>query len=343
MNLSVQRRVKQSVKQRAMLAMVALFLAVAMLATGLRAEDSKAQKGSGKPARTVRLLTVGNSFSQNATRYLKDVVQGSGNVLIQHRAVIGGSSLQQHWEKSQLHEKDPQDKAGLYSTQLGLKQELLAEPWDVVTIQQVSIRSHDVTTYRPFARQLHDYIKQHAPRAEVVLHQTWAYRQDDPRFAVADPKPGEPATEEAMYRGLTSAYTTIAAELKTRRIPVGDAFYLADSDPKWGYRRDTKFDFQNPRYPALPDQTHSLHVGYQWGKLPDGKPTLRMDGHHANMAGEYLGACVFFEFLFQESSVGNTFVPAGLNKAHALFLQETAHRAVVAAREKQPAGGGNDE
>ena len=29
-----------------------------------------------------------------------------------------------------------------------------------------------------------------------------------------------------------------------------------------------------------------------------------MDGHHANTAGEYLGACVFFEVLFGKASSG---------------------------------------
>ena len=59
-----------------------------------------------------------------------------------------------------------------------------------------------------------------------------------------------------------------------------------------------------------------------------------MDGHHANLAGEYLGACVWYEVLFGESVVGNSFVPPGLDKTHAHFLQETAHKAVAAAAVK---------
>ena len=164
----------------------------------------------------------------------------------------------------------------------------------------------------------------------MLVHQTWAYRCDDPRFAAAKPKPGEPATREAMYQSLTAAYRTIAAELGAPIIPVGDAFNLADSDPKWGYRPDTTFDAKTAQAPALPDQTHSLHAGWQWKKQKDGRQTLGIDGHHANSAGEYLGACVFYEVLFHESVVGNTFVPSGLEPAYARFLQETAHRAVVA-------------
>ena len=299
---------------------------------GLAAESAVA----AKPAKTIRLLTVGNSFSQNATRFLGSLASSAGNVLVHHQAVIGGATLAQHWEKAEQYEKDPQDKAGLYSSKRSLQQELRAEAWDFVTIQQASIRSHDVDTYRPYASQLHAYIKKHAPQAEVLLHQTWEYRCDDPRFAAKSPKPSEPATQEAMYQGLTRAYTTIAAELGVRIIPVGDAFHLADTHPTQGYRPDREFNFKSAAPPQLPDQSHSLHAGWRWQKGEDGKPVLRMDGHHAGTAGEYLGACVWYEALFGESIVGNAFVPAGLLPAEARFLQETAHQAILNARAKPP-------
>jgi hypothetical protein len=61
-----------------------------------------------------------------------------------------------------------------------------------------------------------------------------------------------------------------------------------------------------------------------------------MDGHHANAAGQYVGACVWYEVLFGPSVVGNTFVPKGLDPAYAKFLRETAHRAVTAAAAAPP-------
>ncbi len=70
-------------------------------------------------------------------------------------------------------------------------------------------------------------------------------------------------------------------------------------------------------------------MGWRWAQQKDGPPKLGMDGHHANTAGEYLGACVFYEVLFGESVVGNAFVPPGLDPAYAKFLQETAHQAVT--------------
>src|SRR6476620_5896982 len=138
--------------------------------------------------KTIRLLTVGNSFSENATKYLDRIVKAGGNTLVHHRCVIGGSGPDQHLAKAALHEKAPTDKAGLYGSGKSLKQELLAEKWDIITIQQASIRSHDVATYRPVAKELFDTIKKYAPASEIVIHQTWAYRVDDPRFTAPSSK-----------------------------------------------------------------------------------------------------------------------------------------------------------
>jgi hypothetical protein len=279
----------------------------------------------------VRLLTVGNSFSHNATHYLADIAKAAGDTLVLHEANIGGSTMEQHWNKAQQFEKDPKDPAGLYNTHKSLRQELQSEKWDYVTIQQASIKSHDVSTYRPFAQELRDYIKKYAPGAQVIVHETWEYRKDDPRFSVKEPKPGEPANQDAMYDGLSHAYAQVAGELRLRRIPVGDAFHRVNHDPNWAYQKDTTFDPKKAKAPALPNQTHSLNMGWQWKKGKDGKVALSMDGHHANAAGEYLGACVFYETLFGKSVLGNPFVPEGLKPEDAKYLQQVAHEVVSAS------------
>lgn len=280
------------------------------------------------PQKTVRLLTIGNSFSQDVTFFLDDLAAADGHQLVLKTANIGGSSLQQHWDKSQLHEQDPADKNGVYGGGKGLKESLRDGPHDFVTIQQRSLSSHDLATYRPFAAKLQAYVKQHAPHAELLMHETWAYRVDDPRFSNPEPKAGEPKTQREMYELSAQSYRTIAQELGARLIPVGDAFYAADTDARWGYRPDRKFDLTTAEPPALPDQRHSLHVGRKWNKGSDGKTSLSMDGHHASTAGRYLGACVWYEVLFQTSCVGNKFT-AGLDGDDARFLQDTAHAAVV--------------
>ena len=163
-------------------------------------------------AKTVRILTIGNSFSRNATNHLDDLALAGGHTLIHTPLVIAGASFQVHADKARKNMEDPTGKAGLYTNGRGLKENLVAEKWDYVTIQQASIKSHDFGTYQPFAGILRDLISEHAPQAKLLIHQTWAYRVDDPRFSATAPKAGEPKTQEEMYHGLTSAYDQLAAE-----------------------------------------------------------------------------------------------------------------------------------
>lgn len=285
--------------------------------------------------KTVRLLTIGNSFSANATRYLNDLAKAGGHILIHQPLVLPGASFQDQVTKAKKHEANPKTKAGLYACGLGLKEALTKVKWDYVTIQQASIKSADFRTYQPHAGWLRDYIFKHAPHAELLIHQTWAYRVDDPRFLRPSGRDGEPQSHVQMYRDLTSAYDQIAVELGGTVIPVGDAFYAVDTDENWRFKHDTGFDFKTATAPKLPDQRNSLHVGWQWKKQKSGKLTLSMDGHHANGAGEYLGGCVWYEVLFGQSAVGNRFVPEGMTPEYARFLQDTAHRAVQ-SRAKRP-------
>lgn len=302
----------------------------ALLFSGHRvAGDQPDTQAPQTPAKHVRLLTVGNSFTRNATRYLPDLVTAAGHELTHKMLSIGGSPLELHASKALAYESDRNDSHALYASGESLQQALQSEDWDFVTLQQVSIKSHDLDTYRPFANQLADIVHRYAPRAKLLVHQTWAYRQDDPRFQ-GPASPQEPATQADMYHGLQAAYRSITTELAARRIPVGDAFWIADNNADFGFRPPRDFDAARAQAGELPDQSHSLHVGYRWQQR-DGKQLLRMDGHHASLAGEYLGACVWYACLFDESPVGNPYVPEGLEPAYAAFLQKTALQAVKGA------------
>src|SRR5258708_1377822 len=93
------------------------------------------------------LLYSSDSFLGDAVTYLNEIVTADGkNKLILGRAVIGGSSPDKHLDKALINEKDPKSKDGLYSGGKSLKDYLTAEPWDFITVQQASIKSHDIAT-----------------------------------------------------------------------------------------------------------------------------------------------------------------------------------------------------
>ena len=298
-----------------------LMIAVAItLISVITASDVQAEQ------KTVRLLTIGNSFAENALTYLPQIVESAGHKLIVGRANLGGCTLERHWKHAEQFEADPTAREGspYGGGKHSLKDLLTRDEWDFVTIQQVSFKSHDLQTYQPFADNLFGYIRKHAPDATILVHQIWAYRIDDPRFKPAS-KGREPHTHAVMYQQVREAYHTLAGKLNLKLLPSGDAMYRADTDKNWGYRIDSQFDFENATYPNLPDQTHSLHAGWSWRKQNDGSQELRMDGHHASSAGKNLLGCVWFETLFNEKVVGNRFVPKDIDSNYAEFLQQTAH------------------
>jgi Domain of unknown function (DUF4886) len=285
---------------------------------------------SSGSARTLRVFAVGNSFSQNATTYLPQLAEAGGHELILGTAQTGGCSLERHWKAAEAELANPGSKEAKIYGGKSLAEIIGKGKWDVVTIQQYSLFSSDIETYRPYAQKLHDHLRTLQPGAEIVVHQTWAYRSDANRFGqVAAEK--HAAAQREMWERSRAAYRQIAGDLGARVIPVGDAFWRVDSDPKWGYKSDASYDFKNPVFPVLPDQNTSLHVGYRWSA--DKK--LSKDANHANVAGQYLGGLVWYGCLFRESTENLAFVPAGLSPEVAAHLRKVAWQVV---QEDSPAG-----
>lgn len=282
-----------------------------------------------KKSKTVSVLTIGNSFAENALTYLPGIAGDAGHRLIEGRANLGGCSLERHWSHVAAFQKNPESKnASPYGGgKLSLDGMLKNREWDFITLQQRSMMSHDTATYEPFGKELYHFIKERRPDSKVMVHQTWAYRVDDPRFVPAN-EGKEPHTQREMYEQVRKAYHAFADEFDLGILPGGDAMFLADTDPEQGYRPDKKFNFKKEGPPALPDETYSLHTGWFWKENDAGISTLKLDGHHAGTAGKFLLGCVWFEVLFEESVLENSFVPKGLDPDYAVFLRKKAHEAV---------------
>ena len=279
---------------------------------------------------TLKLLTIGNSFSQNACQYLGELAKAGGHKILLGHADIGGCPFDKHLEIAGLAEANPdningkpygQDWPVIPGKDLGrksLKEMLMLEEWDIITIQQYSWISDDYSTYQPHAGNLCAYIKLYAPNAEIVIHETWAYRCDDPRYT------SDNDSREKMYVKLRNAYQRLASDLVLRMIPVGDAFYVVDNIPAWSYKPAAS----KSAFPELPDQTHSLHYGWYWTKNEHGENELQMDGHHASALGCYLAGCVWYEFLFNNNVENLTYVPPEISAVDAVIMRKAAHEIV---------------
>jgi len=288
----------------------------------------------------IRILGVGNSFTRNSTNYLPAILRSDKAVDADVAlAYIGGCSLDKHVNLAKIHEADPDDPKGKIYTYLmnakrarknvSLKEMLLDGPWDYVTIQQVSHKSHKSETFYPYAKDLYDYVRKYAPKATIAIHETWSHRIDCARTKNWKLLP------EAMYEKLHANYAKVAAELGVRVIPVGTAFENAKKRPLWQYVPPKDFDPKALVYPAkLPDESKSLHSGYSWrtDKKDKTRKYVNMDGAHAGRAGEYLGALVWYEFFFGKDARAVTYVPKGLSEEQARSLREVAHQTMAEAK-----------
>lgn len=276
----------------------------------------------------MRIFTVGNSFSDNATTFLAQLAAASGHELTLGRAQIGGCPLQKHWDLTELARLNPGDPEARPYDGHSLQELLEGEPWDLITMQQASVDSPNAASYQPYAGQLQGFIRALQPAARLAWHQTWAYREDCTEFGFI--APGRRARDQReMWESSRAAYHAIACEMEAPLIPVGDAFWAVNSDPATRYRPDSEYDFANPAYPHLPRQENSLHVGYSWNTGDPAAPTLDFDPRHASDAGCYLGSLVWYGFLFGPSSDGPSFVPPSIDSATAAHLHRIANNALA--------------
>lgn len=297
------------------------------------AVSADAQEAS-KP---LRILTVGNSFASNALRFLPGFFQSAGQDFLIARANLGGCPMDRHVRIAELHDKDPKDpegrpyKGGFIPSRpskaegYSLRELLVAEPWDFVTIQQVSGKSYKWSTYEPAAGVLIEYIRRYAPQARILIHETWAYREDSPYFGRENWAP----SQDAMYDGLVEAYHKLREKYGFEILPSGYAIQRARLTPRWTFRYpDKNFDFANAAVPALPEQPGTLNIGWMWSRTPEGKRVLINDSIHLNTEGCYLVGAVWFEVLTGRSVLDNTFVPPGMSPEDAALLRKIAHEAV---------------
>lgn len=171
----------------------------------------------------MEILAIGNSFSQDATRYLHRIARAAGVSLNITNLYIGGCSLERHYrnmlsgERAYMLECNG-EKTGF---PVSLEEALYNRKWDVVTIQQVSSQSIDPETFKPYIFTLSDMIREYAPKAKLLLHETWFYEKESYRLTQ---ELGFPS-ETTMLEKIQAAYRQIAAEIGADGvIPSGTLF-----------------------------------------------------------------------------------------------------------------------
>lgn len=169
----------------------------------------------------MNILAIGNSFSQDATRYLHEVMRAGGVDSTVVNLYIGGCSLKRHWDNAQADAQDYLYELNGVSQDryVSIDNALREREWDVITLQQASHDSGMKETYEPYLSELIAYVRQRAPHARLLMHQTWAYEIDSTHSEFGRYN----HSQNEMYERLSAAYAEAAKAHGMEIIPCGDA------------------------------------------------------------------------------------------------------------------------
>ncbi|MBE6663689.1 MAG: DUF4886 domain-containing protein [Ruminococcaceae bacterium] len=176
----------------------------------------------------MKILCIGNSFSQDATKYLHQISDGE---IFVRNLYIGGCSLETHWNNIVGANKfyGSQDNGGDAERNTSINEALLEDDWDFITVQQVSHFSGLPETYEPFLTNVLNFIREKCPRAEIAFHRTWAYDDKSDHFGFAYYDRSRQKMNEAIIK--TSSHFASVHGLRT--IPNCEAIESARALPEF--------------------------------------------------------------------------------------------------------------
>ncbi len=249
----------------------------------------------------IKVLAIGNSFSQDAVEYVRAISACSGADVLVGNLYIGGCSLEQHWnnvkDNSRSYTYFRFGEVGQEVENSAILETLQLENWDFVTFQQASYASGQPDTYEPYLSLLSEFVKKNAPGAMQLIHQTWAYEIDSDHEGFASYN----NDQSTMFSAIKDAYSKASQSIGVRLIPCGEAMQFARKTKPFGYS--------------------------------NGGKSLCRDGFHASIPhGRFLLGAVWFEVITQKSILENTYLPLNeadtISQEEAVVLRKCAHEAV---------------
>ena len=228
----------------------------------------------------MKLLFIGNSFSQDAGRYLYQICESAGVDAEVLNFLIGGCSLETHAEcieKSQARYMIQYNGKDYGDTLFSLLDHgLNYREWDYVSIQQVSGLSGKYETYHPYVDTLVNRIHEACPTAKLLIHETWAYEHN----ATHGDFPRYDRDAAKMRAEIKTAYANLKDDISAHAIiPVGEVIEILRAMPEFDVR-----------------------VGGR---------SLHRDGYHLSFGyGRFAAAAVWYQALGLGNIAENTFMPS---------------------------------
>ena len=211
----------------------------------------------------MKILSIGNSFSTDAHRWLHLLAKGNGIDMETTNLFIGGCSLQTHWENYTCNAANYElEQNGLETDRMmSIPTALAYGDWDVITVQQVSHMSGQPETYYPYLTDLVKVIRQSCPNAKLYLHQTWAYETDSQHKGFVN----YDLDQKQMYDRILETTTDAAARMGAEIIPVCQTVQKLRQNVK-------AFDYANGGLSLCRD---GFHLSYDYGRYAAAATWLR--------------------------------------------------------------------
>lgn len=134
--------------------------------------------------KSLKILAIGNSFSDNALKYLPRLAKELGiEEIIVGKLYVGSCSIDKHWSYSQTNASYTRFDLNLGEGWVSQSSKtfihaLTLYDWDIITMQQVSALSGMPDSLGNL-QNLIDFVnvKKTNPNAKLYWHMTWAYSQ----------------------------------------------------------------------------------------------------------------------------------------------------------------------
>lgn len=250
--------------------------------------------GIGVQAKTIKVLAIGNSFSEDAVEnYLYELAAAQGDSLVIGNAFIGGCSIDRHLDNLKTGKADYAYRkivGGKKTDTMDSRLDsiIVNEPWDIITLQQSSPLSGKPASYQNLGELKQMVLKLATnPKVEIVWHLTWAYPQKTRSSVIRSFDNNQQTMYKAIVNTALEVLPTVGIE---RFIPTGITIQLA---------REELGDCLN-----------------------------RDDIHLSLSLGRFAAACTWCEFLTGKSIIYNTYWPNDVSNYDVRMIHKAAHEAI---------------
>ena len=122
----------------------------------------------------LRVLCIGSSYTEDALTYVPHILQGTeipNSSYSIYKAIIGASTLETWWNTVANNDTIQllYVAGSRMSLERGVWKDLLAQPWDVISLRQFFGDAADYATFTPWLQKLIDFIREKCPNKNVTF------------------------------------------------------------------------------------------------------------------------------------------------------------------------------